>query len=489
MIMKIQFSHFARKAAVTLALTSLIHITTAASADKAASPSELLQKGIYSEETKGDLDAAMQLYQQVVKEAKESQTLAAQAKYHLGVCYYKKKDYTEASTAFEQLIADYPGQKDLVVLAQEYLSRAAALLPVPWTDGEELRLEVKFASGFKIGTAIYTADSGETNGQKIWRLGSHLFAGVQQLSRVEVEADSFRPLHCRWKHTLIGDADTVYSPGHAEVKLKGKDAVKKVDITAVVYDNEEAIQLFRRLPLATNYSTTLKVLSGLAGGAVVPFKLEVAAIEKVVVPAGTFDCYRAELSISQTFWYSADEHRYLVKFEAGGVVAELAEINHRSPGAPVTYKEPSLNLTLTAPADWMFFRREPEDAKSKTTVFFLDPDGAAMSTLMFNSLDNLKPEEKKSVRALAESELADAAKTQKDARIRPDSWKDRTVAGQAGVSVMVDFVEGKETKVGYAVFAFAGTNALEFLTHAPAKDLEAIRPAFEAIIDSFKTGE
>src|SRR5258708_16348565 len=103
MKMKIEFSNFARRATATLALMSLLQLTAAPAAEQAASPSELLQKGVYSEETKGDLDAAMQLYRQVVKEAKESQALAAPAQYHLGVCYYKKQNYPGTNTAFHKL--------------------------------------------------------------------------------------------------------------------------------------------------------------------------------------------------------------------------------------------------------------------------------------------------------------------------------------------------------------------------------------------------
>ena len=66
----------------------------------AASPSELLEKGVYSEESKGDLDAAMQLYQQVIMESRDQQSVAAQAQYRLAVCYYKKKDYQKSNEAF-----------------------------------------------------------------------------------------------------------------------------------------------------------------------------------------------------------------------------------------------------------------------------------------------------------------------------------------------------------------------------------------------------
>ena len=65
----------------------------------------------------------------------------------------------------------------------------------------------------------------------------------------------------------------------------------------MVYDNEEAIQLMRRLPLAPDYKTTLRIFTGLGGGNVIPLQAMVTGQEKVEVPAGTFDCYKVELSM------------------------------------------------------------------------------------------------------------------------------------------------------------------------------------------------
>ena len=168
----------------------------------------------------------------------------------MGVCYYKKKNYGEANAAFEKLLKDYPDQKDLIALANKYLADAMPLMPAPWVDGEELQLDIKFSTGYKIGSACYRVYAGETNGQKTWRLSSHLYAVTQQSSRVEVQADSFKPIHCHWKIGVIGEVDVTYFPGYAEMKMAGKDDVTKFDLTGVVYDNEEAVQLMRRLPLA-----------------------------------------------------------------------------------------------------------------------------------------------------------------------------------------------------------------------------------------------
>ena len=473
-------------AKTTLLLIGLLSLFLAGPAALAASLSELLEKGIYSEETKGDLDAAVKLYEQIVAEGKGGQAVAAQAQYRLGVCYYKQKNYTQATAAFEKLAKDYPEQKELVALAREYLAGAVELLPAPWTDGEELRLDLKFPTGFKFGLASYTITAGEKDGHKIWRPASRMYAGVQSFSRVEADAESFKPLHSRWKNTFLGDVDATYSVGYAELKTRGKEEVKRVELEGVVYDNEEAVQLFRRLPLAPGYKTNVRLLAGLGGGQIVPVKLEVTGPEKVEVPAGTFDCYKIELSIRQTFWYSADAHRYLVKFEAGGIVAELNSVNQRKGGEPVKYQDAAFGFSVAAPADWIFFRPEANDDRAKVAIEMLDPEAMASSELFVTAVENLKPEEKKSLRGWADSEVVDGSKVLKDFKVRPESWKERTVGGHPGLSLIGDYVDGQEKQVGYSVFSLGSSNAVNFRLRMAAKDFEAFQPKFEAIIDSYQ---
>ena len=303
-------SILARGTGAALCLLSITTLLTAAEATGAGSPSELLEQGLYSEQTKGDIDEAMKLYQQVVAEGKAGQAVAAQAQYRLGMCYHKKKNYAEATAAFERVVRDYPEQRDLVALASRYLTGAMPLLPAPWVDGEEMQLDIKFPTGFKLGTVVYRVHAGEREGKRTWRVSSRLSATTQQASRVEVEAETFKPLHGWWKVDLIGAVEVAYAAGQAELRTPGKDGVKKVDLTGVVYDNEEAAQLIRRLPLGAGYQTTLRIFSGLGGGNIIPIRVKVVGEEKLKVPAGEFDCYKVEFSpVNQTFYYSADEHR------------------------------------------------------------------------------------------------------------------------------------------------------------------------------------
>jgi hypothetical protein len=283
---------------------------------------------------------------------------------------------------------------------------------------------------------------------------------------------------------LLGDSETTYTPGKAEVKFKGKEEIKTADLEGVIYDNEEYLALVRRLPLATNYSTALNIFSGLGGGNLIPLKLEVSKVETVTVPAGTFECYRVDLNIKQSFWYSTDEHRYLVKFEGGGVVAELNEIRQRDPNDPATYKDAM--VSMTAPPGWLFFAQKTIENDKRARLLILDPDAIADTALSTRGLDDLMPEEKSSLRAVADKAVAEATRQLKNFKVRPESWTETTLSGRPALSVMADYTDGEDANVAYAVFTMGGGNAVEIHTHVDARDFETFRPKFDAILKSMK---
>jgi tetratricopeptide (TPR) repeat protein len=87
----------------------------------AESASVLLEKGIYAEETAGNVDEAMSIYQKIIADEQANRQAAAQAYYRLGKCYQKKGDNNKAIELFQKLIANYPEQKELIGKAQQYV--------------------------------------------------------------------------------------------------------------------------------------------------------------------------------------------------------------------------------------------------------------------------------------------------------------------------------------------------------------------------------
>jgi hypothetical protein len=89
----------------------------------AQSASELLQKGIYTQETAGDLDGAIQIFRQIVASAPTQHEIAAEAQYRLAQALVRKGDLTGAALEFQKLARDYSEYQALI-------SRLAAA-PVP----------------------------------------------------------------------------------------------------------------------------------------------------------------------------------------------------------------------------------------------------------------------------------------------------------------------------------------------------------------------
>ena len=85
--------------------------------------SELLEQGIYLEETTGDLDAAIEIYQRIIQDPEASRTHVASAQYRLGISYGKQGWEENAIVAFETLIERHPDNNEMNSLAREQLAK------------------------------------------------------------------------------------------------------------------------------------------------------------------------------------------------------------------------------------------------------------------------------------------------------------------------------------------------------------------------------
>jgi len=72
---------------------------------------DLFQKALAKERAEGNLEEAISLYQQVIKEAKD-ESLSAKAQFRIGICYEKlgQKKAKLAQEAFQKVINEYPGR-------------------------------------------------------------------------------------------------------------------------------------------------------------------------------------------------------------------------------------------------------------------------------------------------------------------------------------------------------------------------------------------
>ena len=108
-----------------LALLVSVLITTLTLPASAGTVTGLLEKAIYTEETVGDLEEAIEIDQKVLAESENSINAAAQAQFRIGACYAKQGKTDEAAIAFQVVVDDYMTKPFGI---RELLARVRALL-------------------------------------------------------------------------------------------------------------------------------------------------------------------------------------------------------------------------------------------------------------------------------------------------------------------------------------------------------------------------
>lgn len=104
----------------------LIAAFLALAAPAAESLSVLLQKGIYAEETEGNLESAIKIYEQIGTEAAANQSVATQALFRLAVCYEKLRKKEQAVRLLNELLRQFPSDVALNEKARATLAGLGA---------------------------------------------------------------------------------------------------------------------------------------------------------------------------------------------------------------------------------------------------------------------------------------------------------------------------------------------------------------------------
>jgi hypothetical protein len=370
------------------------------------------------------------------------------------------------------------------------------LLPVPWVDGESLKLQITLENGLEIGAFVFSANAAQEGGKDIWvtSLGRYIMLEViQAFSRVKADRQTFRPLSSFFRHPKLGQFEAAYAS--TEVTLKtitggdGKERTRKIELNGIHYDNEQSVKLLRRLPLENGFQATMPLFATFTEGALA-YKVEVTARETIEVPAGTFECYRVEFpELQQTYWISADAHRYPVKFEADGLVGSLDTIRVNEPGKVIEYRDKEFGFSVAAPADWYLIKKEDRDENANSddpTVYqLLDPEAEAITVLRGRPAEILRAHDVDS-RGLADMRVKKRTQLWKDFKVRDDSWTERTISGQPGVSFIADFTIRGKAMAQYYVCSRGESTAVEFIAVIDRNKFASFKGQLDAIIKAYK---
>ncbi len=156
----------------TIAAMLIAGISPVASAE---TPSVLLEKGIYAEQTKGDLDEAIGIYKQIVDSAEANQRYVAEAHYRLGMCQLKKGDKQAAAASFRKVLADFSSQRSLANKARKELTKLDPL------SGQQRLPEavMSYISGLHLQTVEQAWEDALFSNSHIYRVdpGFNLYSG------------------------------------------------------------------------------------------------------------------------------------------------------------------------------------------------------------------------------------------------------------------------------------------------------------------------
>jgi hypothetical protein len=448
------------------------------------STADLLQKGIYTQETVGDLDGAIKIYRQIVNSASQSRTYAAQAQYRLAQCLLKKGDKAEAAKAFEKLVQDFSEEKELVAKAREQMTGDTKLLPIPWGDSELSEFQIKLPNGNVVGTKTFSIAPSETGAQSvIIRNREYMRATPMVWSRVEADRDTMKPIAASFSSPYIGEDKVDYEATQARMQVKGQEP-KVFPLDGPIFDNEEWVFWFRRLPVALGYKTILPIMGPFRG----PLKisLNVLAVDDVQVIAGKFHCYKVELpEIHQTFWISVDGARQVVKMETMGVTIELVSVHRVDSTAPVPYQDAKIGLSFTAAPGWIVRPEQPSE-KDETNLFLLDPEPKGSAVLWAQVKKTEKSEIARQLRAAVDEQVEHRSKYLKDYKIRPETMQTRQVGGNQALSCVAEFVDDKKEMVEYLTFVRSENTTSLFSAMVEASGLDEFRKRVDPILETLK---
>jgi len=137
-------------------LASIVILLGMCAAVQAQTPQELFNRALLQERAAGNLEQAIQLYQQAAKESQDNRSLAAQALMSAARAYQKLGQTTQSKTLFEQVARLYPEQRELVAGAREALSD----------------------TGIVQGTVLRSGSAEPVSGAKVWLSGGPIDPGA-----------------------------------------------------------------------------------------------------------------------------------------------------------------------------------------------------------------------------------------------------------------------------------------------------------------------
>ena len=346
-------------------------------------------------------------------------------------------------------------------------------------------MEMQLPNGMGVGQQVYRVAAIEKEGQPHWECQTWQTVEINgQLgkSRVLIDKETFAPLNSTWKHTMLGQAKGTYSKNQVVIQSSNQKDPTTLKFTGRVFDNEQAAEMFRRLPLKEGFKTTVQIVSTL-GTTLIPLEVNVSKLEKIDVPAGSFECFRLELSIGQTFWISTDVHRYIVQFRGGGVTAGLSEIRQSPFDESTEVEEPNFSVAL--PPDWFVYTPSGNEQDPSPTTTIIDPDSISNTRIEAGPLDRIQADHA-SPDVWLEKSIEEYRERMNDFKLQSPGIETTTVGGQPAAKATFTFEEGNREMTAQRITIFGKSSAANVRFAVETDQLEQWMPQFHQVLSTLK---
>lgn len=401
-------------------LTLLLLLGVLACVVQAKPASELLQEGLYAEETQGDLDAAMGIYEQVISDSSAQRPYVAEATYRLGMCYLKKQNDARAKALFEKIAAQYQDQQQVVEKVQPLLDEMTMLDPATLmpantkiymevgAPGRQVETLLKMLQGTPLANplaAIGGGGGGRQNGQKTpgdiiaALLNPSMMAEFKKIKGFAVGVTEFQQNNPPVIAVLCpGESDALRAIILAGLGMAGQPGEPIEDMQTVTIQNMVAAAYDNSIVIVTQPPSLLEptikryrgldTAASLAGGSTKFAKLPRAmrqrnAFTLWVDGAGTYKALAEQLGpqIPQLalvnkiadFDSIEDIVTYAV-LEEGGITSETI-VNFRQGQQSLAY-----GLTRTPPLQRAGFAAVPADAVAVASIALGESNGRQVQT-------------------------------------------------------------------------------------------------------------
>ena len=450
----------------------------------AAQPaSDLLQTGIFEQETAGDLDGAIRIYRQILSSSADMRLYAPQAQYRLGVCLLRKGDNAGATEAFAALSRNYPEARDLIARARESMTDRGGLLPAPWSDTEvaEYRWNIPNVDDGWSLTRIAPAVGG-----KNLRIQINFYSPRLYTTIVDVEPAEMRPVEATYRPPNDGS--------------QGRKRAMRRDAAAGPYEYGELLFLLRRMPLYVGWAQSIPVLG--PAGRRAELNASVTGQESITVPAGTFQCFKVVLAINpespsapytapgndwpadstpQVLWYGVDGARPLVKMQAAGHTGELASLRTGEQMGTSSYRDPVIGYSFSVPAGWVYHSRAAFNGPA-TSVDLLDPEFQVRVTISGKS----QKTPKESIHDILVAGAVQAQQTSGTGLVTSSPFQSGKVGDHESLTWVAEQNGPDDHTIRYTTWVQSEATRASIVAIVPAGNFSRFQSRFQAILNSFR---